>query len=116
VERSPHRLDLTPQINLAVIVSTLGGTRKISMAERSKSSALSIDNILSTKIDPSSLRFESNMRALADMVAKIRNEEETICEGGGTKAIASGMGRRSCRGRLNRTGPRAYADGDAHRE
>jgi 3-methylcrotonyl-CoA carboxylase beta subunit len=59
------------------------------MAERTKSSALSIDNVLATKIDPSSLRFESNMRALADMVAKIRNEEETICEGGGTKAIAS---------------------------
>jgi 3-methylcrotonyl-CoA carboxylase beta subunit len=59
------------------------------MAERTKSSALSIDNVLATKIDPSSLRFESNMRALADMVAGIRNEEETICEGGGSKAIES---------------------------
>ena len=59
------------------------------MADRTKSSALSIDNVLATKIDPSSLRFESNMRALADMVAGIRNEEEKICEGGGPKAIES---------------------------
>jgi 3-methylcrotonyl-CoA carboxylase beta subunit len=59
------------------------------MADRTKSSALSIDNVLATKIDPSSLRFESNMRALADMVAGIRNEEEKICEGGGAKAIES---------------------------
>ncbi len=57
------------------------------MVERTNSNALTIDNILPTRIDPSSLRFESNMRALADMVAKIRNEEEKICEGGGTKAI-----------------------------
>ncbi len=57
------------------------------MAETNNSSALTVDNILPTKIDPSSLRFESNMRALADMVAKIRNEEEKICEGGGTKAV-----------------------------
>jgi 3-methylcrotonyl-CoA carboxylase beta subunit len=57
------------------------------MPERTKSTALSIDNVLPTKIDPSSLRFESNMRALADLVAKIRNEEETIYDGGGPKAI-----------------------------
>jgi len=59
------------------------------MPERTKSTALSINNVLSTKIDPSSLRFESNMRALADLVAKIRNEEEKICDGGGPKAVES---------------------------
>jgi 3-methylcrotonyl-CoA carboxylase beta subunit len=59
------------------------------MPERTKSTALSITNILPTKIDPSSLRFESNMRALADLVAKIRNEEEKICDGGGAKAVES---------------------------
>src|ERR1700720_3008667 len=59
------------------------------MPERTDSTALSINNILPTKIDPSSLRFESNMRALADLVAQIRNEEETIREGGGSKAIES---------------------------
>src|SRR4030081_2992609 len=59
------------------------------MPERTNSTALSINNVLPTKIDPSSLRFESNMRALADLVAKIRNEEEKICDGGGPKAIES---------------------------
>jgi len=29
------------------------------------------------------------MRALADLVAQIRNEEEKICEGGGAKAVDS---------------------------
>src|SRR5712691_9739737 len=57
------------------------------MRERTESTALSINNVLPTKIDPSSLRFESNMRALADLVAQVRNEEEKIREGGGTKAI-----------------------------
>jgi len=59
------------------------------MPERTDSTALSINNILPTKIDPSSLRFESNMRALADLVAQVRNEEEKIREGGGEKAIES---------------------------
>jgi 3-methylcrotonyl-CoA carboxylase beta subunit len=59
------------------------------MPERTDSTALSINNILPTKIDPGSLRFESNMRALADLVAQIRNEEEKICEGGGAKAVES---------------------------
>src|SRR6202158_2769674 len=57
------------------------------MRERTDSTALSINNVLSTKLDPSSLRFESNMRALADLVAQVRNEEEQIREGGGAKAI-----------------------------
>src|SRR5712664_3215604 len=59
------------------------------MPERTDSTALSINNVLPTKIDPSSLRFESNMRALADLVAQVRNEEEKIREGGGPKAIES---------------------------
>jgi 3-methylcrotonyl-CoA carboxylase beta subunit len=59
------------------------------MSERIDSTALSVNNILSTKVDAGSLRFESNMRALADVVAQVRNEEEKICEGGGEKAIES---------------------------
>jgi acetyl-CoA carboxylase carboxyltransferase component len=59
------------------------------MPERIDSTALTINNVLPTKVDPSSLRFESNMRALADLVAQVRNEEENICEGGGAKAIES---------------------------
>jgi len=59
------------------------------MPERTDSTALSINNVLPTKVDPSSLRFESNMRSLADLVAQVRNEEEKIREGGGAKAIES---------------------------
>src|SRR2546429_5410198 len=59
------------------------------MPELTDSTALSINNVLPTKIDPSSLRFESNMRALADLVAQVRNEEEKMREGGGAKAIES---------------------------
>jgi 3-methylcrotonyl-CoA carboxylase beta subunit len=62
------------------------------MAQRidsTDSTALTINNILATKVDASSLRFESNMRALADLVAQVRNEEEKIREGGGPKAIES---------------------------
>jgi acetyl-CoA carboxylase carboxyltransferase component len=59
------------------------------MLERTDSTALSIDNVIPTKLDASSLRFESNMRALADLVAQVRNEEEKIREGGGPKAIES---------------------------
>jgi 3-methylcrotonyl-CoA carboxylase beta subunit len=54
---------------------------------RAESTALSVNNVLTTKVDASSLRFESNMRSLADLVAQVRNEEEKIREGGGPKAI-----------------------------
>jgi acetyl-CoA carboxylase carboxyltransferase component len=57
------------------------------MPDRTESTALAINNVLATKVDPASLRFESNMRALADLVAQVRNEEEKIREGGGPKAI-----------------------------
>src|ERR1700734_3455301 len=57
------------------------------MRERIDSTSITINNVLPTKIDPSSLRFEFNMRALADLVAQVRNEEEKIREGGGPKAI-----------------------------
>ena len=59
------------------------------MPERIDSTALTINNVLPSRLDPSSLRFESNMRALADLVAQVRNEEEKIREGGGPKAIES---------------------------
>ena len=73
------------------------------MRERIESTALTIDNVIPTKVDPSSLRFESNMRALADLVAQVRNEEEKIREGGGPKAIESqhAKGRLTARERIN---------------
>src|SRR5229473_8300445 len=44
-------------------------------------------SILTTRIDPTSSRYEANMRSMADLVSAIRNEEETIRQGGGAKAI-----------------------------
>jgi len=44
-------------------------------------------NVLTTKIDPTSARYEANMRFLADLMSQVRNEGEKICEGGGAKAI-----------------------------
>ena len=60
------------------------------MAERKESPAVNSSepaNVLTTKIDPTSARFEANMRFLADLMSQVRNEGEKICEGGGAKAI-----------------------------
>src|SRR5713226_5153312 len=59
------------------------------MRERTESTAIFINNVLPTQLDPTSLRFESSMRALAELGAQVRNEEEKIREGGGPKAIES---------------------------
>jgi 3-methylcrotonyl-CoA carboxylase beta subunit len=57
------------------------------MANREESRAPQSPIILSTRVDPTSARFEANMRFLADLVSQVRNEEEHIREGGGPKAI-----------------------------
>src|SRR6201996_8605163 len=44
---------------------------------------------LTSKIDATSTRFEKNMRAMADLVAVVKNEEAQIRQGGGEKAIES---------------------------
>jgi 3-methylcrotonyl-CoA carboxylase beta subunit len=61
-------------------------------------------SILTTKVDPTSSRFEANMRYMADLVSAIRNEEEQIREGGGAKAIESqhGKGRLTARERIHK--------------
>jgi acetyl-CoA carboxylase carboxyltransferase component len=46
-----------------------------------------IANVLHTKVDATSERFEKNMRAMADRVSAIHNEEEKIREGGGADNI-----------------------------
>ena len=46
-------------------------------------------NLLKSHVDPTSARFEANMRFLADLMSQIHNEEEKIREGGGAKAIES---------------------------
>src|SRR5882757_1732318 len=57
------------------------------MADRIDSEQPSSSTVLTSRVDPTSARFEANMRFLADMVSQVRNEEEKIREGGGTKAI-----------------------------
>ncbi|HEY6769396.1 MAG TPA: acyl-CoA carboxylase subunit beta [Candidatus Sulfotelmatobacter sp.] len=60
------------------------------MADRSDPPALTSPppaNVLATRIDPTSARFEANMRFLADIMSQVRNEGEKICEGGGIKAV-----------------------------
>jgi 3-methylcrotonyl-CoA carboxylase beta subunit len=52
-------------------------------------STLAIESALPSKVDATSARFEANMRAMADLVAVVHNEEEQIRQGGGEKAIES---------------------------
>ena len=75
------------------------------MADRSETPALptsQASNILTTKVDPTSARFEANMRFLADLMSQVRNEGEKICEGGGAKAIENqhAKGRLTARERI----------------
>jgi 3-methylcrotonyl-CoA carboxylase beta subunit len=44
-------------------------------------------NLIETHVDPTSARFEKNMRAMAELVTRIRNEEDELAHGGGSKAI-----------------------------
>ncbi|HET9695502.1 MAG TPA: carboxyl transferase domain-containing protein, partial [Terriglobales bacterium] len=49
--------------------------------------ATTSSNVLPTKIDATSQRFEKNMRAMAELVSNLRNEEDHLLLGGGHKAI-----------------------------
>ena len=58
------------------------------MADRNEvSQSTATTSLLPSKVDPTSARFEANMRFMADLVSQVRNEEEKIREGGGPKAI-----------------------------
>src|SRR5881296_1854746 len=71
------------------------------MADSSQPIASS--SVLETRIDPTSARFEANMRFMADVMSQVHNEEEKIREGGGQKAIESqhAKGRLAARERIN---------------
>ena len=73
------------------------------MNERIDPAMPSSSTVLESRIDPTSARFEANMRFLADLVSQVRNEEERIREGGGAKAIESqhNKGRLTARERIN---------------
>src|SRR5580692_4231404 len=75
------------------------------MADRSEAppdhSAKS-SNVLTTSVDPTSARFEANMRFLADLMSQVRNENEKISEGGGARAVENqhAKGRLTARERI----------------
>ena len=74
------------------------------MADRkAPSQSQAASTLLPSKVDPTSARFEANMRFMADLVSQVRNEEEKIREGGGTKAIESqhAKSRLTARERIN---------------
>ena len=73
------------------------------MADRITSSTPSTSPVLETRVDPTSARYEANMRFMADLVSQARNEEEKIREGGGPKAVESqhAKGRLTARERIN---------------
>src|SRR5512135_2545841 len=74
------------------------------MANRTEQTTTSTaNNVLESHVDATSARFEKNMRAMADLVATVRNEEEKIREGGGAKAIEAQhkKGRLTARERLS---------------
>jgi len=75
------------------------------MADRSEApteASTEPSNVLTTKVDPTSARYEANMRFLADLTSQVRNEGETICEGGGARSIENqhSKGRLTARERI----------------
>src|SRR5437667_12372256 len=74
------------------------------MADLTEAKAFtSQSTLLPSKVDPTSPRYEANMRFMADLVSQVRNEEEKIREGGGAKAIENqhGKGRLTARERIS---------------
>jgi acetyl-CoA carboxylase carboxyltransferase component len=74
------------------------------MVDRNQvSESTAASTLLPSKADPTSARFEANMRFMADLVSRVRNEEEKIREGGGPKAIESqhAKGRLTARERIH---------------
>ncbi|MGH9580883.1 MAG: carboxyl transferase domain-containing protein, partial [Terriglobales bacterium] len=65
------------------------------MADRPQQTSPST-GALESRVDATSERFETNMRAMADLVASIHNEELQIREGGGAESIE----RQHAKGRL----------------
>ncbi len=74
------------------------------MADRTKPTSDAPSNTLLSTVDPTSKRFETNMRAMAELVTRMRNQEENIREGGGKKAIDNqhSKGRLTARERIAR--------------
>src|SRR5882762_7292603 len=69
---------------------------------RSTDTPQATPTLLETHVDATSARYEKNMRAMAETVAQIRNQEEKLLEGGGAQAVESqhNKGRLTVRERL----------------
>ncbi|HTC93026.1 MAG TPA: acyl-CoA carboxylase subunit beta [Terriglobales bacterium] len=72
------------------------------MPESTNTKSASALNRLESHTDPTSTRFEKNMRAMAELVAAVRTEQEKISEGGGAKTIEAqhAKGRLTARERI----------------
>src|SRR6266566_2416422 len=72
------------------------------MADRVETTPAPNSTILATRVDPTSSRYEANMRFMADLMSQVHNEEEKIREGGGAKAVESqhSKGRLTARERI----------------
>jgi 3-methylcrotonyl-CoA carboxylase beta subunit len=73
------------------------------MPSRSDTNPAQSASLLTSQIDPTSARFEANMRFMADLMSQVHNEEEKIRQGGGAKAIENqhGKNRLTARERIN---------------
>jgi 3-methylcrotonyl-CoA carboxylase beta subunit len=73
------------------------------MPSRSDTNPAQSATLLTSQVDPTSARFEANMRFMADLMSQVHNEEEKIREGGGAKAIENqhGKNRLTARERIN---------------
>jgi acetyl-CoA carboxylase carboxyltransferase component len=73
------------------------------MADSIRTKPASSFNRLESHADPTSARFEKNMRAMAELVAAVRTDQERIREGGGTRAIEAqhAKGRLTARERID---------------
>src|SRR5579864_9516120 len=83
----PGEASLAPTNQVSAHLLSLSVCENI-MAENSTTS-----NVLVTKIDATSPRYEKNMRAMAEMVTELRNQRHVIRQGGGTKAIDAQHGK-----------------------
>src|SRR5438132_971616 len=72
------------------------------MADRVETTPAPNSTILATRVDPTSSRYEANMRFMADLMSQVHNEEEKIREGGAAKAVESqhSKGRLTARERI----------------
>jgi acetyl-CoA carboxylase carboxyltransferase component len=73
------------------------------MAESTRTKPAPASNRLESHANPTSTRFEKNMRAMAELVAAVRTEHEKIREGGGAKAVEGqhAKGRLTARERID---------------